>query len=148
MKVLLVRWAQASALMPLMQFSVGPWHFDAEAVRLSREASELHLKFAPYILRLANAAPRTGEPILAPLWYHYPADRETYAVTDQFMLGEDVVVAPVLLKGARHRDIYLPAGRWREFKTGKEYEGGRWLRDHPALLDTLPVFIRVGAGVI
>ena len=147
-KELLIRWAQASALMPLMQFSVGPWHFDAETIRLSREASELHLKFAPYIVRLAAAAPRTGEPILAPLWYHNPGDRETYTITDQFMLGEDVVVAPVLSKGATRRDLYLPAGRWRDDKTGQEYEGGRWLRDYPAPLDTLPVFVRVGANVI
>ena len=50
-KEMMVRWAQASALMPLLQFSYGPWHFDEETVRLCREASELHVKFAPYIVR-------------------------------------------------------------------------------------------------
>ena len=144
-KELLVRWAQASALMPLMQFSVGPWHFDEETVRLAREASELHVRFAPHILRLASAAPRTGEPILAPLWYHHPRDPETYAITDQFMVGADVVVAPVVTKGATSRDVYLPAGRWRDGKRGEMFEGGRWLRAHPAPLDTLPFFVRLGS---
>lgn len=146
-KELLVRWAQASALMPLLQFSVGPWHFDDETVRLAREASELHVKFAPYIVRLANAAPKTGEPILAPLWYHVPDDPETYRTMDQFMLGQDVVVAPVMEKGAVSRNVYLPAGRWRDRKTGTIAEGGRWLREYAAPLDTLPVFVREGAKV-
>ena len=84
-KELIIRWAQASALMPLMQFSYGPWHFDEETVRLCREASELHVKFAPYIVQLAQAALKTGEPILRPIWYNYPDEREALAVTDEFM---------------------------------------------------------------
>ena len=142
---LLIRWAQASALMPLVQFSVGPWHFDETAVRLSREASRLHMRFAPYIVSLAEAATRTGEPILRPLWFNYPDDRACEAIMDEFMLGEDVVVAPVLAQGAAARDIYLPRGRWRDDKTGRTVEGGRWLRQHPAPLDTLPLFIREGS---
>lgn len=143
-KELLIRWAQASALMPLLQFSIGPWHFDEEAVRLAREASELHLKFAPYIIELAQAAPRTGQPILRPLWYNEPLDKETQAITDQFMLGADVVVAPVMKQGGTSRDVYLPAGKWRDYKTGQLYDGGRWLKAFPAPLDTLPLFTREG----
>jgi alpha-glucosidase (family GH31 glycosyl hydrolase) len=144
-KELLIRWAQASALMPLLQFSVGPWHFDEETVRLSREASELHLKFAPYIVELAQAAPKTGQPILRPIWYNEPADREAQPITDEFMLGTDVVVAPVMKEGATSRNVYLPAGRWVDVKTGKATEGARWLKDFPAPLDTLPLFVREGS---
>lgn len=147
-KELLVRWAQASALMPLMQFSVGPWHFDEETVKLSRDAGELHIKFAPYITNLARQTPRNGEPILAPLWYHYPMDREAQQINDQFMLGPDVIVAPVVKKGATSRDLYLPEGRWRDLKTGEETKGARWVRSYSAPLDTLPVFIRSGARVL
>ncbi len=143
-KELLVRWAQASALMPLLQFSFGPWRFDEEAVRLCREASELHVRFAPYIVELARAAPKTGEPILRPIWYNEPADEAAFAITDQFMLGRDVLVAPVIEPGKTSRRIYLPAGRWTDLKTGKTLEGARWLEDYPAPLDTLPVFVRQG----
>ena len=146
-KELMIRWAQASALMPLMQFSYGPWHFDEETVRLCRDASELHAKFTPYILRLAKASMREGEPILRPLWYNVPADTNAIAITDQFMLGNDVVVAPILNKGATSRDIYLPAGTWREYKTGRIFAGGQWLKKCAAPLETLPVFIREGADV-
>jgi hypothetical protein len=145
-KELMIRWAQASALMPLLQFSIGPWHFDDETVRLAREASLLHVKFAPLIIAMARAAPKTGEPILAPLWYHAPADPATFAITDQFMLGPDVVVAPVVVKGATARDVYLPAGDWRDLKTGAVTPGPRLLRAHPAPLDVLPVFVREGSA--
>jgi len=141
---LLVRWAQASALMPLLQFSVGPWHHGAQATALCREASNLHLAFAGYTYRLAEASTRTGEPILAPLFYHSPDDAETFRITDQFMLGPDVVVAPVLTKGALTRDLYLPKGRWADYKTKKVVEGGRWWKSWPAPLDTLPLFVREG----
>jgi myogenesis-regulating glycosidase len=144
-KELLIRWAQASAPMPLLQFSVGPWHFDEETVKRSREASELHLKFAPYIVRLAKEATKTGEPILRPLWYNSPSDRECEAIADQFMLGNDVVVAPVLKKGATARRLYLPEGQWKDYKTGKMMEGKRWIDGYPAPLDTLPVFLRAGS---
>lgn len=144
---LLVRWAQASALMPLLQFSVGPWHHGPEAVRLCREASQLHLAFAAYTYRLAEESTRTGDPILAPLHYHAPDEPETHRITDQFMLGPDVVVAPVLARGAVARDLYLPKGRWVDYQTKKPVEGGRWLKAWPAPLDTLPVFVRQGARV-
>lgn len=145
-KEMLIRWAQASALMPLMQFSKGPWHFDDEAVRLSVEASQLHVKFTPYILRLAKAFTTTGDPILRPLWYNCPDDAATHRITDQFMLGNDVVVAPVLKKGEVTRRLYLPEGRWQEIKTGKLFEGRAWTQV-PAPLDTLPVFVREGGKI-
>jgi myogenesis-regulating glycosidase len=144
---LLVRWAQASALMPLLQFSVGPWHHGPEAVRLCREASRLHVDFAPYTYRLAEESTRTGEPILAPLFYHSPDDAETFRITDQFMLGPDVVVAPVVTKGALARDLYLPRGRWVDYRTKKPVEGGRWLKGYAAPLDVLPLFVREGARI-
>ena len=144
---LLVRWAQASALMPLLQFSLGPWHHGPQATTLCREASRLHLAFAAYTYRLAEAATTSGEPVLAPLFYHAPDDAETFRITDQFMLGPDVVVAPVLTKGATSRDLYLPKGRWLDYRTKQTVAGGRWLKGYPAPLDALPVFVRDGARV-
>ena len=143
---LLIRWAQASSLMPLLQFSFGPWHFDEETIRLCREASELHLKFSPYIQELAQSVPTTGEPILRPLWYNFPADRGAEDVTDEFMLGGAVLVAPVVSKGQEHRDIYLPEGEWRDYKTRKVIKGGQILREYAAPLDTLPIFVNLHAS--
>ena len=141
-KEMMVRWAQASALMPLLQFSYGPWHFDEETVRLCREASELHVRFAPYIVSLAQAATKTGEPILRPIWYNDPDDPAGYAVTDEFLVGKDVLVAPVMVKGATERAIYIPKGDWIDYKTKAAIPGGRWLDHYKAPLDTLPIFVR------
>jgi hypothetical protein len=138
---MLVRWAQMSTLLPLTQFSLGPWHFDAETLRLCRESSELRARFFPYIWKLAEDVPKTGEPIIRPVWYNFPNDHDADAVMDEFMLGTDVLVAPVVQKGAVKRDIYLPRGHWREFATGKVLEGGRTLHDYPAPLSVLPIFI-------
>ena len=147
-KELLIRWSQASALMPLLQFSWGPWHFDEEAIDRAREASQLHINFAPYIYELAQNARTTGEPILAPLWYHAPLDNNTYKIVDEYMVGPDVVVAPVLTKGATSRDIYLPAGNWRDYTSGQVQKGGAWLRNYSASLDRLPLFVREGSAVM
>jgi alpha-glucosidase (family GH31 glycosyl hydrolase) len=129
-----------------LQFSIGPWHFDDETVALVRAASELHVRAAPLIIALAKQAPRTGQPILAPLWYHAPKDANTFAIVDEFMLGDDVVVAPVLSKGAVSRDLYLPAGSWRDLAGGKSFEGGRKVEKYPAPLPVLPVFVRAGSA--
>jgi myogenesis-regulating glycosidase len=144
---LLVRWAQASALMPVLQFSVGPWHYGPETVRLCRAATEMHLAFAPLIHQLAEAAALDGEPIIGSLVYHYPQDPATFTITDQFMLGPNVIVAPVVIKGATQRDIYLPSGRWIDHKTKEVKKGGVWLHQYPAPLDTLPIFVREGVAL-
>jgi myogenesis-regulating glycosidase len=141
-KEMMVRWAQASALMPLMQFSYGPWHFDEETVRLCREASDLHITFAPYIVQLAQAATKTGEPILRPIWYNNPDDPAAFPITDEFMLGTDVLVAPVMEKGATERAIYIPKGDWVDYKTKAAVPGDQLLKHYSAPLDTLPIFVK------
>lgn len=141
-KELLIRWAQANALLPAMQFSVAPWDYDDEAVELCRRAVEWHSRVAPTILRLAEEATRTGHPIIRPLFWLAPDDPETYPIGDQFALGQDIIVAPIMAPAARARDLYLPAGTWRDVLREETIEGGRWLRGYPAGLEHLPWFER------
>ena len=138
---LLVRWAQANALLPQMQFSVAPWDREPRVTRLVREAAELHVRFGPELDRLAGEAASTGAPIIRPLIYAFPNDRETETIWDEFMLGDRWLVAPVVIPGAVTRDVYLPAGTWRD-ERGAEYDGGRWIRDLPAPLERLPYLER------
>ena len=141
---LLVRWAQAAALMPAVQFSIAPWDLGPQAEALTAATLALRARFLPTILRLSAAAAATLEPICRPLWWLDPSDEETFAVGDQFALGDDVIVAPVVAKGATARDVYLTRGRWRDVAhPGDVYEGGRWLRHYPAPLEVLPAFERV-----
>lgn len=109
---LFVRYAQASALFPMMQFSAAVWRIlNRENVGYCLEAAKLHERMGPEILSLAQESARTGEPIMRHLAYAYP-DGGYEWVNDQFLLGDDILVAPVLQKGAARRPIIFPPGTW------------------------------------
>ncbi|HVU23179.1 MAG TPA: glycoside hydrolase family 31 protein [Opitutus sp.] len=110
---LVVRSAQVHALMPMMQFSLAPWRALApEPARLCLAAARLHAAHGDAILRLARNAAATGEPIVRPLEWQWPHQGHA-AIADQFMLGDDLLVAPVVTKGATHRRVAFPPGKWR-----------------------------------
>ncbi|MEG0741228.1 MAG: glycoside hydrolase family 31 protein [Clostridia bacterium] len=139
---LIVRFAQASALFPMMQFSVAPWRvLSAENAALVREAERLHRRFAALIEQLVRKAAMEGEPPLAPLCYHDPAGGHE-RVTDQFMLGRDLLVAPVLAQGATEREVRFPQGKWQD-EDGNCYTGACSAKVN-APLSRLPWFWRVG----
>lgn len=111
----IVRSAQIHALMPMMQFSVAPWRvLDKEHFDAVKKAVAIREKYRDYILELAVKASKTGEPIIKPLEFNYPG--KGYAgITDQFLLGDRLLVAPVTIKGATKRSVILPEGEWRSF---------------------------------
>ncbi|TPW74186.1 glycoside hydrolase family 31 protein [Schumannella soli] len=107
-----VRYAQVAALFPMMQFSLSPARvLDEDHLAAVRKALALRDSLLPEILELVDAAGATGEPILRPLAYHHPGFEH---VRDQFLLGERILVAPVLERGATSRPITLPPGTWQE----------------------------------
>ena len=110
---LIVRSAQCSALMPMMQFSVAPWRvLSQKNMALCRDIALLHERMGAEILSLARASAKSGEPMVRALEYGYP--HQGYAgMKDQFLLGEYILVAPVLEKGARSREVVFPKGTWR-----------------------------------
>ena len=135
---LFVRYAQVAALHPMMQFSLAPHRvLDAEHLAAVHEAVALRQQLLPDILALVEAAAATGEPILRPLAYHDPADPGT---TDEFLLGADVLVAPVLEPGASVRRVRFPAGDWQ----GPDgvIHRGPGVEQIPVGLRTLPWFRR------
>ena len=110
---LFIRSAQIHALCPMMQISASPWRvLDAQHQEIFKGVLALRQKFAPTIAALAKKTGETGEPILRSLEYNYPG-RGYAHVIDEFMMGEDLLVAPVLKKGAASRDVVLPPGTWR-----------------------------------
>jgi alpha-glucosidase len=137
---LIVRSAQAHALMPMMQFSVAPWRvLDQEHQDAIKVATKLRLKFNDYILALAKTAAKTGAPIMRPLEYNYP--HQGYInIKDQFMMGDNLLVAPVTTK-TKIRKVTLPAGKWLDHN-GKSVDGGQTI-NVPVQLDTLPHYWRV-----
>lgn len=139
---LFVRSAQASALLPMMQYSAAPWRIlDREHADYCIHAGELHVKYADEVFELVKAAANTCEPVIRYMEYVFP-HMGYGAINDQFMLGEKVLCAPVVEKGARERTVVLPAGEKWKYCDGTVYEGGQTVTV-AASLDTLPYFERV-----
>jgi alpha-glucosidase (family GH31 glycosyl hydrolase) len=146
-----LRWAQWASLSPVFLLHNGlvagttySWSYDdPEAVRIYNQAANLHLRASGYIRGLWEQAQVSGLPIARPLWLAYPDDPVAAQQDQQWLLGPDVLVAPVVQQGATTRDVYFPAGCWRDPDTGQQFTGPAAARvDAP--LDTLPYFFRCG----
>ena len=137
---LIVRSAQASALMPMMQFSLSPWRvLDKKHTDLCRKAANLHVRFGGYIVRFAKHASKTGEPIIRAMEYEFP-NQDFENCNDQFMLGDQFLVAPVLDEND-YRYVKLPKGKWRD-ELGNIYDGDKTIKiDAP--IERLPYFEKI-----
>lgn len=137
---LIVRSAQVHALMPMMQFSVAPWRIlDQEHLAAVKDAVALRKKFTPEILRLTENAAKTGIPIVRTMEFVFP--NEGFAsIKDQFMLGDDLLVAPVLSKKQTFRTVTLPPGKWKG-SNGEIYDGSCTIKVSVGL-NTIPFFKR------
>lgn len=121
---LVVRSAQCQALMPMMQFSVAPWRIlDKRRFDAVKACVAIRNQFKNYILSLVKKAAVSGEPIITPMEFYFP--HQGYAdIKDQFMLGNKILVAPVLIKDATERTVILPKGKWKG-DDGVLYSGGK-----------------------
>ena len=133
------RYAQASTFLPSFQLSKFFWKNSPVLRDAVHTMVKRHYALAPYMEELLQNAATTGEPIVRSIAYEY---NERPDITDQFMLGDKYMVAPVLLEGARSRKIYLPTGTWKYIPTGEVFDGGKEL-EFAADLTTLPYFERM-----
>ncbi len=124
-----------------------PWLFGEPFTSINRKYLMLKERLTPYMYTLCNEAYRTGVPAVRGLVLEYPDDPVTWgdAVKYEFLLGKDILVAPVYRPEGKRDSIYLPEGKWIDFWDGTEYEGKTTLMGYPAPLDKLPLFIRSGA---
>ncbi len=145
------RWLQLGALSPVLRDNYGDhqgdpvevWS-DQETVAEFRRYARLHNSLVPYLYTQAKVASETGLPIVRHLALIAPNDPRAWAVEDAYALGDDLLVAPVLEEGARLRTVYLPAGTWVDWWTGRALQGGQVVTaDAP--LDRIPLFARAGA---
>jgi alpha-glucosidase (family GH31 glycosyl hydrolase) len=135
---LMVRWTEASAFFPLLQFSYFPWNYSDATARAVLGYARVHKALQDYIAE--QARDRTA-PLLRPIWFDTPEEESLYAVADEFMLGSDLLVAPVLDAGVTTRDVLLPPGRWKDAWSGATHDGGV-VKSHPAPCPGVPLFVR------
>jgi alpha-glucosidase len=138
---LIVRAAQCHALAPMMQFSVAPWRvLSPENLEICVKMARLHTEMGEEILALAKESAQSGEPIVRSLEFEYPG-KGYGGVTDQFLLGPSILVAPVLQKGAVQRTIQFPPGTWKG-EDGSVVKGPSRI-EVPAPLARLPWYRKV-----
>ncbi|MFJ9896826.1 TIM-barrel domain-containing protein [Streptomyces sp. NPDC091280] len=148
---LYLRWFQLGAYLPLFRTHASlragrrePWEFGDDVLEHARVALVERQRLLPYFMTLAHLARRTGAPYVRPLWWGAPEDRALRDCEDAFLLGDCLLVAPVLTPGSDRRAVQLPRGRWYDTETERAYEGpAQVLVDAP--LSRIPVFARAGA---
>ncbi len=149
---LLLRWAEMAVFTPFFRNHEGNRPEKNYQVyndeRITREFAALgrvHLRLAPYLKQLMAEAAKTGLPLMRPLFLHYPADPITFGLRHQFMLGRDLIVAPVITEGATHGRVYLPAGGWIESSTGAMIRSAGW-HEFSAPLGEVVAFVRADSA--
>jgi alpha-glucosidase len=150
---LLARWYQAAFLVPFCRNHKNreandqePWRFGTHVEAIIRKYLKLRYRLLPFLYTVLEEAHRTGVPMFRPVLLNYPTDPDAVALDDELMVGDDLLVAPVLRPGAESRLVYLPEGVWIDYWTGARHAGRTTLRV-AAPLDTVPLFVRAGAVI-
>lgn len=148
---LYVRWLQFGVFNPLSRAhhegknAVEPWLFGEEVEKISKAAIELKYQLHPYIYTYAREAYDTGLPIMRPLLLEYASDEKTHEVNDQFLFGQELLIAPVVEEEITYRQVYLPKGNWRDYNNPKNSFKGRRTIDYDTPLEVIPMFVKEGA---
>ena len=123
------------------------WSYGEENFAIMQHWLGVRESLRPYIDALYDNAHRYGDPLMRPLFWHYPDDAQSWQTEDQYLFGEDLLVAPVMHAGQRQRDVWLPSGHAWVGLDGERYQGGQRLTV-TAGLETIPLFIREGSPLI
>ncbi|NWW97768.1 SP15 protein, partial [Caloenas nicobarica] len=143
---LYVRWLQIVTFLPVMAFGTPPWLCcDAWVLNLTRQCIQRHRDLVvPLIRKYSEEWLSSGSPIFRPPWWLSPTDPTAFTIEDEFLIGDEVLVAPITEKGQRWRDIYLPgAGQvWTDARTARTFHGGTVLRNYSVGLTEVPFFVK------
>ncbi len=150
-KELWTRWMEFGALTPIMRDhlwnkpsgAVSLW-YDSQTIDAFRSYARLHISLFPYFYTYAQEAAKDGLPIMRHPLLEFPNDPKTYDTEAEYLLGEKILVAPVVIQGASTRSLYLPQGSWVDYWNGHILEGQREVT-LPAPLDHIPILVRSGS---
>jgi len=142
------RWVQFAAFTPLMRDHL--WENKKDAIDLWTDESTrdyyrnyacIHVELKPYLLETAREYQETGCPMIRHMFLEFPGDTETYNCEYQYMLGSEMIVAPVTEENATSKEVYLPEGEWIYFWTNESYQGKNWIKVK-APVNWIPLFIK------
>ena len=148
---LFIRWIEMGPFIPIFRNHSNmytrrqePWAFGPRAEKIAKKSIELRYELIPYIYDLYYISHKEGLPIFRPMIMEYEKDMNLLNMREQFMLGENMIVAPVLYEGERSKTVYLPKGSWFNYFTMEKLQGGKWYK-LPCELDEILVFVKEGA---
>ena len=148
---LYVRWVQFGMFSPIAHlFGMEhpnykePWSYGAEAQAIFTKYDKLRYRLVPYLYTAYFQSYLTGCPVIQAMVFNYPEDVNTYSIDDQYFFGDQLLVCPVIEKGARSRTLYLPEGTWIDYWSGEKYSGKQYIITKTQL-DKLPIFVKAGA---
>ncbi|NXP22090.1 SP15 protein, partial [Scytalopus superciliaris] len=143
---LFVRWLQIVTFLPVMAFGSPPWLCcDPWVLNLTRQCLRRHRDFVvPLLLKYGAEWRALGHPVFRPAWWLSPTDPTAFSVEDEFLIGDEVLVAPITEKGQMWRDIFLPGEGhlWLDTSSARVFDGGTTLRNYSASLAEVPVFVK------
>ncbi len=148
---LYTRWLQFACFSPILrphgsEIPSEPVFFNDTTQRIVRFFMDERYRLLPYLYTTVWQAHKEGTPIIMPLFFEFPNDSITYSVMDEYLWGDDFLVAPILHKKVQQRRLYLPEGLWYNWWNNRRYEGSRWITV-PVKLQTIPVFVKAGAFI-
>ncbi|TPE22034.1 TIM-barrel domain-containing protein [Clostridium perfringens] len=148
---LFIRWMEMGTFIPIFRNHSNmytrrqePWAFGPRAEKIAKKSIELRYELLPYIYDLYYISHKEGLPIFRPMIMEYEKDMNLLNIREQFMLGENMLVAPVLYEGERSKAVYLPKGSWFNYFTMEKLQGGKWYK-LPCELDEILVFVKEGS---
>lgn len=150
---LMARWIQAACFAPLFRNHSAkgtkpqePWRFGPKVLAIYRDYVKLRYRFLPYLYDLFYQGEKTGLPVMRPLVLHYEDDANVRNLNGEFLVGESLLVAPVVEQGATKKLVYLPEGKWYDYWTGEAHEGRQYLvKDAP--IDVCPMYVKAGSMI-
>jgi oligosaccharide 4-alpha-D-glucosyltransferase len=148
---LYTRWLQFAVFTPILRphgsgHPSEPVYWSDKTQEIVRNYMKLRYAMLPYNYTLAYQNATTGSPLMRPLFYQFPADTLACNSENQYMWGENLMVAPVIEKGKKTQSIYFPEGQWFDFHTGVEYTGNNRI-DFPLNIENIPVFAKAGSFI-
>ena len=119
------------------------WSFGQEAFEIMRKFIDIRQQLKPDLIRYMEESHKNGYPVMRTLFFNFPDDERTWNITDEHMLGDDYLVAPIFEYGCRERKVYLPQGaRWKNLKDGSLRDGGRYIKV-TTKIDEIPIFKKI-----
>lgn len=141
---LVMRWMQLATFLPVIRYARLPSDCDPQVLQLTKNLTSLRQQtINPLLKRYVQEALETAVPLIRPLWMLDPSDTTCYIVKDEFSIGEEVIVAPILRPGATEREVYLPAGVWQDGIEGSLRKGSRWIHNYKIPLDKIAYFVKM-----